>query len=461
MKGLQTKNIFRFLQVGLLFFIFGFSFARELPHFMVAAGVSCERIDDPIRQRQELLRVFTQTRFMWPTGELGWVSVPNIVGQGVWLDAVAHKKGFKLYLRDYNYTGSEYLYYDARGIHKLSENDIETLKNHIVSQVESAASFLWEITKNLAEKINSLEHAEVSYLLSLPKIYGPESFVPDEIYLGPISSWGAVYLGLYGGYTRRVFLHPEALIYGCIIGKPTVLAHEMAHAQPTMQYLPLAWYVDVEVLTELLSGLWEDYFWELTHPYLLVINDLIEAYFGYSYKKSGGSSNFRSESLCLVWPNESRANNHQKIWEKIAPEIRNWVVNGLLPDFYEDPLFAMATNMKYCWDSAFMVASWSRWFELAGFGGYEATQAWLAKNEEIINRTWELAKDDIGLPLPNVETETKNTLYSERDFCPQPFSFSMIQNNPKIKFLVGKIQEDYKNYGREYVVFKLLRGGYR
>jgi hypothetical protein len=116
------------------------------------------------------------------------------------------------------------------------------------------------------------------------------------------------------------------------------MAHEMVHAQPTLQWLPLATYIDVEILTELNSGLWESHFWELLHPYMAVLNDLIWAAFGYSYMDSGGSADFRSESAGLVWIDKDRVAKHQKIWEKIAPEIREWVVQDLMPQIYSDPL---------------------------------------------------------------------------------------------------------------------------
>jgi hypothetical protein len=460
--------------------------AKGTPHYFKELGLSCPGPEDPLEMRKELLTILTQTRSMWPPDVVdeygnivsGWISVPNIVGMGLWRSVVVHGKEVKVYLRDYREKEENgkkvYLYYDARGVRRLSEQDISELLEYIEDYLSSAAAFLYENLKGL--KVNppntTKEELEkeikiapgvsvtLKRVLSLPQIYGPESFVPDEVYFGPISPWGMVYLGMYGDYTRRVFIHPEAMVYDCLQGKPLIMAHEMIHAQPTLQWLPLATYIDVEILAELNSGLWESHFWELLHPYMAVLNDLIWAAFGYSYMDSGGSADFRSRRAGLVWIDKDRVAKHQKIWEKIAPEIRDWVIQDLMPQIYSDPLYVMTVNMKYCWDSAFIAISFLSRFELAGLGGYQATQSWLSEREKIIEDVWERALAKTGDQVEVKENKDLSNLYPGRAFCPQPFSFSWVED-PRVVALKKQISEDYKSRGRGYVISKLLRGGYR
>lgn len=461
---------------------------RSIPHFARSAGLQkCPGPSDPLELRQELLTILSQTQSMWPPATVdtegnvvgGWISIPNVVGQGVWEEMIVLGKGVRVYLRDYRKakTGEVY-FYDARGIHRLDPQEYEALLDTLRSYLESGATWLWERLGSLPEKVNArypkeLLEEEVRVregltipmweILGLPRYYEPSDFLPDELYFGPIAPWGMVYLGLYGEYNRRVFLHPEAFIYDCLSGQPLVLAHELVHAQPRLQYLPLAWYTDVEILTELSSGLWDTTFWEMLHPYLYLIMDLVEAAFGYTYRGTGGSMDFRSERAGLSWPNLERVRKHQQVWEKISDELRSWVLEDLMPDFYQDPLYSLSLNMRYCWDSAFVAVSFLTRFELAGLDGYENTQSWLAQNEKVIEEIWERALADTGTVKELVDPQETPGLYPERDFCPQPFSFAFV--SPQMKRSVDKLKKailkDYREHGREFVVQKLLRGGYR
>lgn len=471
--------------LALVFFL-GLGIAAQLPHYMRELGLSCPGPSDPLAARGELLTLLTQTRSMWPpdvadaNGNVaaGWISVPNIVGTGLWRSIVVHGKEVKVYLRDYREKkegeNTIYLYYDARGVKRLTEKDISELLEYLQDYVASAASFLYSNLKNLKASVPNVASDEaereikiapgisisLKRVLSLPQIYGPESFVPDELYFGPISPWGMVYLGMYGDYTRRIFIHPEAMAYDCLQGKPIVMAHELVHAQPTLQWLPFATYIDVEILAELNSGLWESHVWELLHPYMAVLNDLVWAAFGYSYIDSGGSADFRSDAAGLSWVNQDRVAQHQKVWEKIAPALREWVVEDLMPQIYSDPLYVMAVNMRYCWDSAFVALSFLGRFELASLGGYQATQSWLSERSEVIDQVWEKALAKTGDSVDVVEEGDMSQLYPNRAFCPQPFSFSWLEDK-RVRTLVSSIRADYERYGKGYVVSKALRGGYR
>jgi hypothetical protein len=484
-KGFSFSKVLKALGLLLLFTLFHHSYAK-IPHYFKELELKCPGPSDPLEMRKEFLTILTQTRSMWPPDVIdvngniasGWISIPNIVGTGLWRSVVVHGKEVKVYLRDYREKEENgkkiYLYYDARGVKKLSEKEIYDLLEYIKDYLSSASLFLYENLKDLKvnppdttkeeleKEIKIAPGVSVSLkrVLSLPQIYGPESFVPDELYFGPISPWGMVYLGMYGDYTRRIFIHPEAMVYDCLQGKPLILAHEMVHAQPTLQWLPFSIYIDVEILTELNSGLWETHFWELLHPYLAVLNDLIWAAFGYSYMDSGGSADFRSDSAGLIWIDKDRVAKHQKIWEKIAPEIRSWVIEDLMPQIYSDPLYVMAVNMKYCWDSAFLAISFLSRFELAGLGGYQATQGWLSERDKVIEEVWERALDKTGDQVDVKENQDLSKLYPGRAFCPQPFSFSWVED-PRVAALKKQISEDYRSKGKNYVVSKLLRGGYR
>lgn len=464
------KKVARFLIV-LLVVLFSQSFSQNIPHYMKDVGVYlCRANSDPLESRKELLFALSQTRSLWPEN---WISIPNIVGQGIWEAVVVHNKEVKIYLRDYKKEGDKVYFYSARGVEEISKQEYKELLDFLSNQLSVASQTLYDRLKDIPKQIKRelpdldntwkvSEHYTLKFqeILGVPEFYSPADFLPDELYFGPIEPWGMVYLGLYKDYTRRIFLHPEATVYDCISsGTPVVLMHEMMHAQPTLQWIPLAWYSDVEILAELNTGLWEPFFFEISHPYLSVLNDLIEAFFGYSYEKTGKYYSFRSEAASLIWPDETRLKNQQRAWEKIAPVIRDWVLNDLMLDFYKDPLYALGINIKYCWDSAFLAISFAKRFELAGLGGLEKTQAWLSENEKLIEYTWQEALAKTGNQMKD-NGESITGLYPERDFCPQPFSFSQL-NDPRVKSVVDSINKDLEKFGKDFVVQKFLRGGYR
>jgi hypothetical protein len=88
--------------------------AKGLPHYFKELGLSRPGPTDPLEMRKEFLTVFAQTRSMWPPDMVdgygnivsGWISVPNIVGTGLWRSMVVHGK---IVQPDFAQTGEEAL----------------------------------------------------------------------------------------------------------------------------------------------------------------------------------------------------------------------------------------------------------------------------------------------------------------------------------------------------------------
>jgi hypothetical protein len=454
----------------------GVSFAQNFanfdpPHYIKELGLEkCAPTKDLIELRKLEKFYLSQTRQIWNETFSTW---PNDVGEGMWNSRILYGKQFKIYFRDYQKINNKIYYKTARGVKEVSEKDLEDFSDFIVQYLKDGVDNLYKVYSNFVpikdfekynKEINDSQLGTVTLrdLMFLPYILDKSDFVPNEIYITPMEPWGMVYLSFYRGGVSRVFLNPEAMFYDCLYGKPTVVQHELSHNQNSLQWLPLGSYVDFEIMAELASGVWNsDYYWELLHPYLLPLNDLIHAFFGFDYMNSGTVFDFKAEPAGIRWTNEARIKEYQEQWEKMKEYLTDWV-RKFFTDFYEDPLFAVSTNMNLCWDNAFLSLSFSSQFELAGLSGFENTQKWLSANEKLIEDTWERAKQDVGNSIESDKKPSDNSFQSfrnRRDFCPQPYTFTA-NKSKTLQELNKVVQEDYKTYGKEVVFNNILNGKY-
>jgi len=459
-----------------LLVLFSFSFAQnfknlEPPHYIKKLGLEkCEPTKDLFELRKLEKFYLSQTRQIWNETFSTW---PHDVGEGIWLNRILYGKQVGIYFRDYQKINNKIYYKTSRGVEEVSEQDLNYFADFILAYLKDGVDNIYEVYSDFVpikdfDQYNKeiydsqLGNVTLRDLMFLPYIFDKSDFVPEEVYITPMEAWGMVYLSFYRGGISRVFLHPEAIFYDCLYGKPVVVQHELAHNQNSLQWFPLGGYVDFEIMAELASGLWlGDYYWELLHPYLLPLNDLLSAFFGFDYTKSGTAFDYKATPTGIRWTNEARMKEYQKQWEKMKTYLTDWV-RKFFVDFYEDPLFAISTNMYLCWDNGFLALSFASNFELAGLGGFENTQRWLSTNEELINKIWEKAKDNVGTAIDSedkVKDNSFESFRSRRDFCPQPYTFAS-QRSKTLQELKNIITNDYKKYGEKYVFESMINGKY-
>ena len=214
------------------------------------------------------------------------------------------------------------------------------------------------------------------------ELYQPEQYAPDVLYFGPISSWGWLIVGpnipIEGRKPeRRMGLHPQAIVFDWVLGRHSVLFHELVH---TVQAFPLFWYVDCELLNEIISNVVDIYELDfLHHTYLARMRSIAYRHWNFDARyarqyviafEAGGVVEFHRDRFL-----EMANYVHQIHKEMMHLADRTYEL------FYHDPLFwiALCDQMR---DPAMIldvVAALS--YELTCIdGSAEETLKWLRAN---------------------------------------------------------------------------------
>lgn len=174
------------------------------------------------------------------------------------------------------------------------------------------------------------------------EIYPIEEYAPDVLYFGPINAWGYCIAGsnipVGRKPERRIAIHPQAVVFDWVIGKRSIAYHEIAHA---IQSFPLFWYVDCELMNELLTNAIDVFELDfLHHSYLDRLRDIAYRHWSFDaeyavdyvtkYKVGGIVEYDRDRFMEMV---EKVHMIHHELG-RIAERVYTL--------FYEDPLFWIA-----------------------------------------------------------------------------------------------------------------------
>lgn len=205
------------------------------------------------------------------------------------------------------------------------------------------------LAKNLSRPVSGLDGFKVEDILMTVDT-GPQSFVPDILVFGPIKeAWGIANWKVIGS-ERIVFYDILGSAYDFIRGEPLILSHEFTHTNPWLQGTPTDMYFNVEMWTALTNDLCDELMF-FNHPYLYVVTDEVQVYFGYNLK----------EAAKKIWPSRFvslRDFNRKEFEENIARVVKirealeKFVADKFMPAFYADPYFWNTVNTKWCDTSA-------------------------------------------------------------------------------------------------------------
>ncbi len=293
-----------------------------------------------------------------------------------------------------------------------------------------------EYAKKINQSVAGLEGFKVSDVMLVPSTE-PQDFVPDILVFGPINgAWGLANWKVVGS-ERIVFYDIIAAGYDFIRGEPLVLSHEFTHTNPYLQNTPTDLYFNLEMWTALTNDLADDLMY-FNHPYLYVVTDEVQIYFGYNVE----------EAINRIWPNRFatlRDFNRKEYEENIkrVQQIRgvldNFIINVFLPTFYADVYFWNTVNTKWCDTSAVWRIMMSFYFEPtiifdpkkvdeAGkiIPGSVQTKQWLAEQESAgkIQKLAQEAMKKTGELTPFGQDMSKIEDYAGLIKCPADSSFS-------------------------------------
>ncbi len=359
----------------------------------------------------------------------------------------------------------------------------EAVKRHLYDSVEKAV--IWDVKKyygftdrvikkqqelladpDYAKKINQsiagLNGFKVGDVMLVPSVE-PKDFVPDILVFGPLAqAWGIANWKVVGS-EKIVFYDFIGAAYDFIRGEPLVLSHEFTHTNPFLQSTPTDLYFNLEMWTALTNDLADDLMY-FNHPYLYVVVDEVQIYFGYN----------AGEAANRIWPsrfvslrdfNRKEYEENIKKIQQIREALDEFIV-FFMQNFYSDTYFWNAVNIKWCDTSAAWRIMMAFYFEPSIIfdpkkvdetgkiiPGSVQTKQWLAEQESS-GKIQKLAKEsmkvtgemtDLGQKMSKIED------YAGLVKCPSDsafFSMPPKKQREIINILEQLIKENDPNFLR-------------
>jgi len=283
------------------------------------------------------------------------------------------------------------------------------------------------------------------------ELYSPEEYMPDVIYFGQIDAWGYCIAGpiipVNGQKPeRRIAINPQAVVFDWVLGKRSVVYHELAHS---IQGFPLFWYVDCELLNELLTNAIDAFELDfLYHSYLARLRAIAYRHFHFDARyardyvvkyRVGGIIEFDRDRFLEMSQYVRQLHEELRTLVKRAYEL-----------FYSDPLFWITLGDQMKDDAMFLDVVAALMYPPASINGSpEETIKWCKENEaKIMEIGAETLKEMAQKHRERKETE---------DYPTSILALSWWNSLPPEARQV--IMEAYQNGGIDAVVDLFLAGG--
>ncbi len=296
--------------------------------------------------------LYERYKVVWALGQISdteWRSIQSIFG---WAQFEAVKAEIHKVVED----GI------AKNVKDYAE-DMQLRERVLVRHAEALGDPRYE--DRLAELVEKGSDVSVQDVMR-PPFVRPEDFLPDVLVIGPNRFAGGFANFKTVGTERLVFLDLLGIAFNYIEGGYVIAAHEFVHTNPYLQGEPMAFYYDVEMwaaLTTNLSGGMLEY----DHPYLSVVTDSAKYAFGYDFR----------EVKRRIWPSEFGAQEvredefrrYAAVHRRVVSELLAFIKdpeNGLMVQFYSDPLGWSAVNTALCDTAAVWRLLFALRFEFAG-----------------------------------------------------------------------------------------------
>ena len=269
-----------------------------------------------------------------------------------------------------------------------------------------------EYTKHLKDAVPGPGNLTNQDVLPVP-MTRVEDFLPDLFVIQPSKFVGGFTNAFHvPGSETLVLLSQAGLAWQYISGWRFV-SHELIHANPYLQGVPLDFYFDAEMWADMTNGAESDALSYLDHPYLSLIRHLVRTYFGYDHEEV--SRKIFPEGLPIA--DDVREAEFRKAVadvKKIQAELVKFIKDpndGLIVRFYSDPYFWVGVNTKFCDSAAAFRLLFATRYEPAGLFNPNLkdekgsvvppevqTKQWLLKEEESgrIKRLADRALTDTG-----------------------------------------------------------------
>lgn len=278
---------------------------------------------------------------------------------------------------------------------------------------------------------HDITYREYNYL---PKPQKASDFVPRELHLGYSPRMTGV-LGVTWLNTGVVYYNPQARVRDYLMGYPSVIQHEMVHANSNLQRYPFVNGFDPEILASIQEMLIPynrtDLFF---HSYSEPLREIIEIYFGFDFELVRKEI-FRYDLAGQLVIDEEKFRSYFAELEGIKTELLSFFENVVLPEFYSEPLWWMAMNDRRRDDNSVIRVMMAVHYDPTSLGGREKTMLWLEKNRPIIER---IARESFE--------EMRNRAYADPATIDAPASLVSIYK----QFFTESEQKELEKYFREH-----------
>ncbi|OGZ15641.1 MAG: hypothetical protein A3J08_00400 [Candidatus Lloydbacteria bacterium RIFCSPLOWO2_02_FULL_51_11] len=255
-----------------------------------------------------------------------------------------------------------------------------------------------DYAKHLTDSIPGPGNLTNQDILPVP-LTRPEDFLPELIVIQPARFVGGFTNAFHvPGSETLVMLSQSGLALQYISGF-NLASHEMVHANPYLQGIPLDFYFDAEMWASMTSDVEGSALDYLGHPYLALIRHLVRTYFGYDHEEV--LRKILPKGLPIV--DDIREEEFRKAVadiKTIQAELTRFIKdpnNGVIVRFYSDPYFWIGVNTKFCDSAAAFRLLFATRYEPAGF--FDPTQKdreGVVVPPEVQTRQWLLKEEEAG-----------------------------------------------------------------
>ncbi|HXV26437.1 MAG TPA: hypothetical protein VD862_00180 [Candidatus Paceibacterota bacterium] len=374
-----------------------FSAAQTVPHYF-PDGI--ERLSEPARQWEAYLRYMNATDIC--RGTLGAdATFPRDFSRAITVERVYEGKKVTFYFEPWVRTGDKIVFYDFCGQRTVTEAEFQVVVDDLVSQFEKAVQMGAEYYRELeklavrarAKRIGMSEGdlrarldqpvpdaPNVTYreLQQLPRPMTKADFVPREVHFGYTPYFGVAWLN-----TGVLWVTPQSRIVDYLYGHPSVLLHEMTHANANLQSYPLSNGIDVELIASIPEMLLdEDHISLMYHGYLADVRDMVNVYFGFDFAQ------VRREVVVFdhvrnLRIDTAKFNEHVGKLIEVRRELRKAFLKTL-EEFYSDQVFWTSFNEKMQDTRAVFRVMMAFAYDPTIAGGHAETMKFLQRNHRKI-----------------------------------------------------------------------------
>lgn len=373
--------------------------ADQVPHYF-PDGI--ERLNEPAQQWEAYLRYMNATDIC--RGTVGSdVNATRDFSRAITVERVFEGEKVTFYFEPWVRVKGKIVFYDFCGKTTVSEAQFQAVVDDFIGQFAQAIELGYDYHKELetvavkakAKRVGKSEEElralldkpvpdapGVTYreLQQLPRPVKKSDFVPREVHFGYTPYFGVAWLN-----TETLWVTPQARIMDYLFGKPSVLLHEMTHANNNLQSYPLSNGIDVELLASTPEMLFdEDHISLSYHGYSRDTRDMVYVFFGFNFAQ------VRKEILIYDYAGNmkfdtAKFNEYFLKLQEVKKELRKAYLRTL-EEYYSDQVFWTSFNEKLQDTRAVFRVMMSLNYDPTILNGHAETMKWLKTHHDEIMR---------------------------------------------------------------------------